>query len=248
MIEPRNRFVDCRRALACQVGRPSEQQHRYAEHTRGRDLAVSGRAAAVLGDADIDGVLAQQCTVRLFAERAACLNVVCMRNREPRFDGIHAANEVPVLGGLGEVSDFLAAKCEKYLPRLNPQRANRVFCALHLGPSIAGDLTPGRSAQGEQRSIGMRRCADRMSGDRCRVRMGRIDQCVDLVFAQIAREAVDPAETAPTHRYRLSQRRRGAASERQGRGNVVARREMQGELPGLRRAPENQDMSTHATH
>lgn len=248
MIEPGHRCVDRCHAPTRRFGRPFEQQNPYSEPARRGDLAIGRRTAAVFGDDDIDGVLAQQRTIGLFAERSASLNVSRLRHRESRFDWIHAANEVPVLRRLGEPGDLLAAKREKYIPWLMPQRAYRIARARHLGPRVTGNLPPGRTTQREQRRAGLRGCADRVCGDRRSVRMGRIDQCVDAMFTQIVRETVDSAESAPAHRYRLGQGRRGAAGERQCRRDVVTVRDPQGKLSRLRRAPENQDMSAHATH
>lgn len=248
MIEPNHRFVDRCHTPACQFGRPFEQQNRYTEHACRGNLAVGSGSATVLGDDDVDGMATQQRTFGLLAERSTPLNVVSMRYRKSRFDRIHAANEVAVLGGLGKAVDLLTPEREKRVKWLRPQSANRVGRALHLGPSVTRNLTPRRATQSKQGRVGLRGCADRMSGDRRSVGMGRIDQRADAVLAQIVRKTIDAAEAAPSHRYRLNQRCRRASGERQGRRDVVPVRELQGKLSCLRSATENQDMSGHATH
>ena len=55
MIEPRQQLFDRRRRL--RIGGPPHQDHRQAERARGRDLAIGGVAAAVLGDDHLDPVL-----------------------------------------------------------------------------------------------------------------------------------------------------------------------------------------------
>ena len=248
MIEPMQHFLDRCHAQVRRFGRPFEQQNRYTEYTRGGDLAVGGRPSAVLGDDDVDGMVTQQRVFGLFAERSTPLNVVGMRYRESRLDRIHAADQVAVLGSGGKAVDLLTPQREKYVPWLTAQGANRVGRARHPSPSVARNLAPGRATQGKQRRVGLGGCADRMGGDRRRVGMSCIDQGVDAVLAQVARETIDSAEATPSHRYRLNQGYRRAAGERQGHRDVVSVREPQSKLTRLCCAAENQDMPAHVTH
>ncbi len=248
MIEPRNRLADRRRALRRRSVRPPQQQHRYAEAACGGDLAVGGRATAVLGDNDVDGVREQQGAIIVLAERAASPEVSRVGHGERRVDGFDAANEISVLRSPGKRRNFLPAKREKHVLRLGPEVRYRILGALNLDPSVAGYRAPWRAPQGKHRRVGQRGGGDRVCGDLLRIRMRRIDQYTDLVLPQMARQPVDPSESAAAHRHGLGQGSRRAARERQGRGDVMASRETFSELPGLRRPSENQDMSTHVTY
>ncbi len=85
-----------------------------------------------------------------------------------------------------------------------------------------------------------------MSRNRRRIRMSRVNQCIDLIDEKILREAGDPAEPAAAHGDYLSQRRGGAARQRQGHREVGAVREVLAKLPGLRRPSKNEDVFSHA--
>ena len=84
-----------------------------------------------------------------------------------------------------------------------------------------------------------------MSRNRRRIRMSRINQCIDLVVEQILREAGDPAEPTAAHGNRLNQRRGGAACQRQGYRDVGTVREVLPEFSGLRRPSKNEDVLSH---
>ncbi len=71
--------------------------------------------------------------------------------------------------------------------------------------------------------------------------MGRVDQRVDALAAQIFGEALGAAEPADANRNGLRQWLRRAAGERQRHGEIVAGGEDAGQLSGLRRAAKNED-------
>lgn len=248
MIEPRDSIADRRHASGSRVGWPLEQQHPYAELARRGDLAVSRRAAAVLGDHDIDRMTEQQCSVLVLAERPATVNVVSTRKGKRWFDWINTANEISVLGRVGKLRDLLAAQREEYAPRLKAEDPNGIVRAPNFGPPVTVDFPPGRPAQREHRSVGLRCGGRRVSGDPRRIRMSGIDQCMDLLLKEIPRETVDPPEAAAARGNGLNRRGRRASGEREGHAHVVAGRQPLCELPGLRRATENQDMCAHAAH
>jgi hypothetical protein len=245
MIKPRNRLPDGRRPLHRQFRRPVQQHHGDAERARGNDLAVSREAAAVLRDHDIDRMCDEQRPLLFLFEGTSAENVARMRNRQRRIHRIDASNQIVVLGRRSEVRDLLPAQREEHVLGLDAQGAHGLVGIENFGPPITGDGAPWRPAQRNHRGFGLRGGAERMSRDRRRIRMSRINQCDDRIVAEILRESSDPAEAAAPYGYCLSQRRGGAARQRQGRRDIGAGREVLPDLSGLRRTSKNEDMFSH---
>ena len=245
MIKPRNRLPDGRRPLNRQFRRPAQQHHRDAERARRNDLAVGREAAAVLRDHDIDRMSEEQRPLLLLFEGTSAENVARMRNRQRRIHRIDASNQIMVLGRRSEVRDLLPAQRKEHIPGLDAQRAHGLVRIENFGPPITGDGTPWRPAQRNHRSFRLRGGGERVSRDRRRIRMSRINQCVDRIVAQILRESGDPAEAAAPYGYGLSRGRGGAARQRQGRRDIGAGREALPQLARLRRASQNEDVFSH---
>jgi hypothetical protein len=189
---------------------------------------------------------AEQRPLLFFLERTAGENIARMRNRQRRIHRIDASNQIVVLGRRSKVRDLLSAHREEYIPGLDAQRLRGLGRIENVAPSIAGDGAPWRPAQHEHRGLRLRSGAERMRRNRRGIRMSRIDQCLDRVVAQVLRESVDPAETAAPYGHCLSQRRGGAARQRQGRCDIGAGRELLPELPGLGGPSQNEDVFSHA--
>ena len=246
MIKPRHRLPDGRRPLNRQFRRPAQQHHGDAERARRNDLAVSREAAAVLRDHDIDRMSEEQRPLSFLFEGTSAENVARMRNRQRRIHRIDASNQIAVLGRRSEVRDLLPAERQEHILGLDAQRAHGLMGIENFGPPIAGDGAPWRPAQRNHRGLRLRGGALRMSRDRRRIRMSRIDQCVDRIVAEILRESGDPAEAAAPYGYGLSRGRGGAARQRQGRRDIGAGRKVLPDLSRLRRASKNEDMFSHA--
>ena len=246
MIKPRNRLPDGRRPLNRQFRRPAQQHHGDAERARRNDLAVGREAAAVLRDHDIDRVSEEQRPLSLHFEGTSAENVARMRNRQGRVHRIHASDQIVVLGRRSEVRDILPSQRQEHILRRDAQGADGLAGIENFGPPIAGDGAPWRPAQCDHRGFRLRGGGERMSRDRRRIRMSRINQCIDRVVAEILRESGDPAEAAAPYGYGLSRGRGGAARQRQGRRDVGAGRKVLPDLSRLRRASKNEDMFSHA--
>ena len=244
-MQPRNRRIDIGYCVAARLGRPPDQQHRDAQTSRRGDLAVGRRTSAVLRHHRLDGVPGEQRPLLGFAEGSALLDVSRMRDRQRRLNRIHAANEVVMLGSRGKGCDLLPAQGEKYAPGRDAQTLHGVLRIENLGPSISGNGGPGRPAKRNHRRLGLPGGADRMRRDRRRVGMSGVDQGVHRLVAQVACEAGDSAEAAAADGHGLRQGRDRAAGQRQGHGNIGARRQLLCELPRLRRTAKNQDMPSH---
>ena len=245
MIKPSNRRTDSCHRLHFQLRRSPQQHHGNAELARRSDLAVGRAAAAVLRDDYFNRVCEEQRSLLVFFKRASREDVARIRYRERRIHRIDASNQVMMLRGRGKMRDLLSTHGKEHILGLDAQRVYGLACIEHFGPSIAGDCVPRHPLQRNHRSTGLQGGAECVGRNRRRIRMSRIDQCVDLIVEQILREAGDPAEPAAAHRYYLSQRRGGAARQRQGYRDVRTVREVLPEFPGLRRPSKNEDVLSH---
>jgi len=245
MIKPSNRRTDSCHRGHFQFRRSPQQHHGNAELARRSNLAVGRATAAVLRDDYLNRMREEQRSLLIFFKRASREDVVRIRYRERRFHRIDTSNQVMVLRRRGKVRDLLSTHGEEHILGLDAQRVNGLACIEHFGPSIAGDRLPWRPAQRNHRGIGLQGGAERVSRYRRRIRMSRINQCIDLVVEQILREAGDPTEPAAAHGYYLSQRRGGAARQRQGYRDVGTAREVLPAFSGLRRPSKNEDVFSH---
>jgi hypothetical protein len=245
MIKPSNRRTDSCHRGHFQFRRSPQQHHGNSELARRSDLTVSRAAAAVLRDDDLNRMREEQRSLVFFFKRASRDDVVRIRYRERWFHRIDASNQIMVLRRRGKLRELLSTHGEEHILGLDAQRANGLACIEHFGPSITGDRLPWRPAQRNHRCTRLHGGAECVGRNRRRIRMCRIDQCIDLIVEQILREAGDPAEPAAAHGYHLSQRRGGAARQRQGYRDVGTVREVLPELPSLRRPSKNEDVFSH---
>ena len=245
MIKPTHCLANACDGGHIQGRRPPQQNDREAECSRRSDFAVRRRTAAVFRDDDVDLMLAQQFAFPIFAEGPAFKNVARVRHLERRVHRIDAADQVTVMGRCGKGCELLTANGEKYTARLGSQGTRRFFGVLHIDPSITGDGAPRRPTQRKEGRVGLRRGTLRMSRHRCGIRMRGIDQCVDLMVAQVLYEARRSAEAARSYRHGLRQWRCGATGQRHSNRPIVTDRELLAEQSRLRRAAQNEDVFFH---
>ena len=93
--------------------------------------------------------------------------------------------------------------------------------------------------------MGVRGRTLRMSRHRRCIRVGCIDQRVNLIAAQVLHEARCSAETARSCGDGLSQRRHGPPSQRQGDRHIGTGRELLAQQSRLRGAAKNEDVFFH---
>jgi hypothetical protein len=245
MIKPHHRLTDgCDRGHI-QRRRPPQQNDRQAEPSRCNDFAVSRFAAAVLRDDDVDLMLTQQLAFPFFVKGSAFKNVTRVRYLKWRIHRIDAANQVTVLGRRSKGRDLLTADGEKYMAGLSSQGTRRLLHVMDLGPSIAGHGAPRRATQRKEGRVGLRGGTLRMSRYRRCIRMRGIDQCVDLMGAQVVYETGCSAEAARSYRHPLRQWRRSAAGQGQRYRPIVTKRELLAEQSRLRRTAQNEDVFSH---
>ena len=214
MIEPRDRIID---GLDCgPIGRRRAAQHDDgdAKRTRGGDLAVASRAAAVLGDDGIDSVVKQQRAVIRFAERAARSHKGRERQGRRRIDRIDAADQIKVLRRLYQRRELAAPQCNEDTARPNSQHAYRVAGIGRFVPAIAIDGKPRRPGERNEGNARSARGGAGVHRYHVRIRMRCVDHRIDPLFDQIFRKPGSAAKSAAADRHGQRGWRHGAAGER----------------------------------
>ncbi len=186
---------------------------RQAKRARRLDLGDGGIAAGVLGQNNLNAVIAEKLDVVLRREGAARLNEDDVRQSEGRGGQIDQAYNVSVLRRGLQLGEGEAADPAENLPGLG---ANRLDSGGHIRrkrPIVAGLGLPGRSFDGKQRRAGGRSRFDGVAAHLRGKGMRRVHQHIDPLVAQIADEPFDAAKPAASRRDRLGARRGSPAGE-----------------------------------
>ena len=122
MIEPRYCLFHGLDRRYCRQLRPAQKDHWKAEDAGGGDLSVGRRAAAVLGNHDLDGMADEKRTLGGFRIGSTTQDIGRARHRQRRIDRVDGANEIRVLGSLNERCEVLAS--EREAKRLTPRLRN----------------------------------------------------------------------------------------------------------------------------
>jgi hypothetical protein len=238
MIEPGNSLGNCCNRRTIGHGRSFEHEYRHSECSRGRNLAVSRLATAVLCNDRVDGKRLEQLPVVRLGEGPALEEVMGVRNIQGRIDGIHTANEIVMLWSGAEWRQLLPTDREENPSRALTQRANGTFRISNIDPLIAIYLGPRWPAHSENWRAGSR-CRDRgIRGNRCGIGMSRIDQKIDALCPQIFNEPIGAPEPATTHGNVLGSRRSGSAGKGDSRGERAIR-ERSRKLASLSSSPQD---------
>jgi hypothetical protein len=163
---------------------------------------------------------------------------------ERRLDRIDAADEVVVLWGGGEWSQFLPPDCQKDASGALAQLTNCILRVGYIDPDIAFQGGPRRPAKSKDWRIGLRSGLRSIRGNRFGIRMRGIDQEIDALGAKIFRESVSTPEAASAYRDGLRSGRRRSAGKR-NRGDELTVGERESKLASLRGPSQNQDVWVH---
>ena len=177
-------------------------------------------------------------------ERTARRDDRRVRRQEIGRRRIDAADDIAVPRPVAERGEVLAADGEEHAPRLLSQRIRRGPDVRHMDPAVARNLLPGRALHretGNSRGGGGR---DGVGGDRRRKGMGRIHQHVDPVSPEIVREPARAAEPAGPGLQRRGRGRPRHAGERQGPLEPVVPGGQTGQLAGLGRPAEQEELQS----
>lgn len=234
MIDHRQGLFDIRSGRHIGQHRAAYHQHADVQLARGRELGVSGTAAAVLADDRVDAVVLKQIDLSGFVKWSARHDVLRVRKSQLRLDRVDAADQVKVLRRALERRKFLTAECEKDPPRLlvsehgcNAQGVGNFF------PSVAGRRRPRRPAQRDDRDTDIGRSGRRVRRNLRGVGVRRVDQNIDAGFPEMLRQSIHATEAANAHRHGMRHWLFGAPRKRQRDIEVSALSKAPGELPRL---------------
>lgn len=222
-------------------GRTSDDDDFDAEQTRGFDLRVGGRTAAILGHDRIDTMFLHQVDLTLEREGAAVEHVFDIRHDQRRIDGINAAHQIEVLwGNLGMVRALPSGR-QKDAARGGSKRSDGGRNIRHDMPVVAGfghPFGPNKRDGAYAAAFGHSR---RIGGDALGEGMRGVDQHVVASLRQEARQAFRTAEATDAHRDRLFGWSLGAAGQRQQDVEVPSCGKSSGKVARLARATEDQN-------
>lgn len=243
MIQQRDRLRRCPGPEGRDRRWPLDYHHRQAKGPCGSDLAVGGRAAAVLADDHLDLPRAQELYLGCLIKGPARQQRFQLRQLQGRLDRIDAAHQILMLRRCLEGSRLLPADGQKHaLWRCAKGRHGRLDRG-DLLPPVARFGLPCRPLQSDQRHTGQPCGCRGVLRDLPGKGMGRIDQHVDGMLAEIGCQPLRTAEAARPGRGRQGQGIAGAPGERQGERDVAARRKLFGQLARFGRARQNEDVT-----
>lgn len=213
-FKPADRVVDASEWRAAGLCGPGNHDDWQAERACGFDLAEGFGAAGILRNDDVDRFLPHQGLFGLGVEGRARGDQLEVRRQSEVAWCVDRAGDVAVLRRIGEGFEFEAAHGEKDAARLGAKLLGGVGRISCVDPVVAGGGRPfgaEDAREGAARSIGGRLGILR---NLRRVGVRGINQGVDLVFGEVAGEALCAAETANSSWQRLARGGAGSARKR----------------------------------
>ena len=241
MIQPRDHLAHgLDRTLIGWRG-PAQHYDVYTQRARRRDLAVGRAPATVLGDHRIDSMRAHKRLIMGRAERTTIGDIADARQRQRRFDGVDAADQIKVLRRRDERRELGAAERNKDPARSFSQSAHRISDIDCFDPTVTRNSAPWRPAKHNQRHARLVGGSAGICRNDIGVGMRRVDQSVDAFLANILGKTGGAAEAAAANRHRLWRRRLGAAGQRCDDFEIRAFRQPLGQFSRFGRAAEDKD-------
>lgn len=241
MIDRRKRRLDGFDRCDHRRRRARHHHHFDAEQPRRLDLCIGGRAAAVLGNDDIDMMLPQQSAFAFQRERAAIEDIFGIRKPKRPFDGVDAADEIVMLRRRFCVVSTLPARRQEDMAGGLAERLDGRRDALYFPPAIARQALPFGAAQSDCSDSGGLGRDRGIFGNSLGERVRGVDQQPVAAGFQKISQCHGAAETTDTDLNRLNGRFLGTSGERQQNIAIITRRERFGEQARLAGATEDQD-------
>ena len=243
VIEPCNGVVDClnARSSGSHLFRSTQHDYRKPQRPRGSDLAVSRGAAAILGDQYLDTVRRQQSAVVGLAKWATTEDVGRVRDRQRRFHGVDAADEIAVLWRLDKRRQFFASECDKHPSRSGSKNPHRCVDIVDFSPAVSGNRGPGRPFERQKPHAASGCGAHRIFRNHRRVGVRCINEHVESLRRQKRGKPLKTAETTNPHRRWLNSWPCRASGKRHHHLKSRADDKPFSQLPRLCRATENEN-------
>jgi hypothetical protein len=222
--KPRHHRIDAEQLGSTINLRAPHHDDRNSEISRGLDLCVGRRSAAVLADNDVDAFVAHELLFGRPGERPACKNKSMPRQRHDVSWPIDRAHDVAMLWRPREGRQLQPAVGKQDTSRTISKSPNCRIDVINHNPPIAGLLLPSRPGEGNERNVRTLASAPRMLRDAHCERMGRVDHRIDVLRHEIGEKSIGPAKTANSGRDRRQHGVFSATGERQYRfdGGILA--------------------------
>ncbi len=214
MSEPIHHFGDRGQGQPGGQGGAADHHHRQSKLARGIDLGARALTAGILGDDDVNMVLAEQRDITFDPERSAINHNFSFRQAQSCCRRIDQAQEVVVLRRAGEGAQGLTTDSQEYSLRLRRQ-GQRCRCFVgNDGPAVARFRAPRRAFERCQwhanRGAGFDGVAAHLGGKG----VSGVDHLGDHFGAQIGHKTLHPAKAAGPPGQGLRRRFSGATGIR----------------------------------
>lgn len=219
----------------------ADHDHGKLQVARRFDFRIGRGASGILGNKNIDAVVAQQSRFARAVERATGRDEINLRRKARAFGRLDAADQVGVLRRCGKCREALAADAEEHAAWVWAESPSGGLGIGNTGPAVASGGFPFRTNDGANGKAEAGCCGLSIGGDARCEGMRRIDYGLRLVVLEPGYEPVHAAEAADSGFDAARGRVCRAAGEGQGRMKPSVTRDAADKLGCFRRASEDQD-------
>ena len=236
----RHDLVDADRT-AVEGFRALHEDHRQSKPARRFQLGHRCRAAAVLGDQDVDVMVTHQTFFLVDRKGTTRLDKGGVGQPMIGSGSFDRPREVGMLGCAGERAELKTTNGQEHAQRGCAERSRRRRHALHLDPAVARQRLPRRARDLDEPAIRPFRGRPSVAGDLHGKWVRRVDQYIDPLSTNVVDQTVDAAKATDPRRDRGHDGRRGAAGERYCRIDFAAASQRGHQGSRLARTAEDQN-------
>ena len=192
---------------------PVDHYNGKTEGTGGLDLRDCGASPGILGENDFNTVIPEQSHVAFACEGSRCPNDRHSRQSERLFGRVDKTDDISVLWSLSEFAKRKPADAAKYRAGRIAKGGDGSGGIGHLRPIILRGWPPGWPLDREKRRAGGLRRFDRVPAHLARKWMGGVENGVDAVFFEEARETGASAKSPASCWHGLRTRVGGSSGQ-----------------------------------
>lgn len=245
MVDGRQGSVDIRHRRCRQTRWSIDHQNGDAELPCRLYLGIGRHPAGILGHDVSDTVFGKKGQFVLDCKRPSGRDVARAWHLKRWLHRIYTADEIIMMRRRLKGQKLLSPESQESPRGIRPESRDRT---IHIGnalPDVIRVPAPRRSFKRDQRNLCQLRSLDGIGGHARRVRMRRVHQQIETLFADKTCEPTCTTEAASAHRHRL--RNRFASSSRHGQQNAIVRTCSQSasQNAGIRCATENKYGACH---
>ncbi len=199
MIEPVQDILKPRAGGACWHLWPVNHHHRQAKRPCRVELGSCAGTPGILGNNDVDPVIAHQGLIRGHLERPTRNHDAYVDKRQLALGRINQPHQVMMLRLVGEEIQVLLANGQEHTHGVVWQGSRRRGQIGNVPPVVIGSGLPRWSFKGRKRHTNLRAGAHGIRGHLRGKGMRGVDHRLDLLGAEIGRQPVNTAKPADPH-------------------------------------------------